>query len=268
MLDSKSTDIVRRASIEELARHRARALELFAQAYDLIMAANAAWGRAAPTSAGLASLPGRTAEYLRYATDDRRAGWVEEVRRHVDRDIWRHLINATDLRSLMDRKAREEFEQGLEKDVPPATPDNAAATMFDLLGKSDMIFRRGLIEAFRRLDHAYASNDAFKIGRRAVMTFAIGVGGYFNSRAADELADVERVFCVLDGKPEGRGAARAAIDTARHAGAREARTPYFFVKWFKNGNMHVYFERADLVEKANKIIAEYYGATLADGARA
>jgi predicted RNA methylase len=46
--------------------------------------------------------------------------------------------------------------------------------------------------------------------------------------------------------------------------AFEASSDYFRVKAFKNGNLHVWFLRDDLVEKVNQLLADYYGAALGD----
>jgi len=41
---------------------------------------------------------------------------------------------------------------------------------------------------------------------------------------------------------------------------------YFAAKAFKNGNLHLKFKRADLVEKVNLIIAKRYGAAIGNRA--
>jgi hypothetical protein len=42
---------------------------------------------------------------------------------------------------------------------------------------------------------------------------------------------------------------------------------YFRFRLYGNGNLHIIFKRADLVAKANKIVADFYGKTLADARR-
>jgi len=36
---------------------------------------------------------------------------------------------------------------------------------------------------------------------------------------------------------------------------------------YRNGNLHIVFKRPDIVAKANKIVADFYGETLADARR-
>ena len=79
------------------------------------------------------------------------------------------------------------------------------------------------------------------------------------------LQDLDRCFHVLDGKPapEYQQGMCAAIRTAlRDTKADVIETPYFRVRWFRNGNAHLWFLREDLVEMANKLIAEHYGEVL------
>jgi hypothetical protein len=50
--------------------------------------------------------------------------------------------------------------------------------------------------------------------------------------------------------------------------AKGYESEYFRFELYRNGNLHIVFKRADLVAKANKIVGDYYGETLADGRRA
>ena len=40
---------------------------------------------------------------------------------------------------------------------------------------------------------------------------------------------------------------------------------YFRVRVFKNGNLHIWFERDDLLQSVNLLLAEYYGEAIGDG---
>jgi len=46
----------------------------------------------------------------------------------------------------------------------------------------------------------------------------------------------------------------------------EAENDYFHLRWFKNGNGHLTFKRADLVEQMNRILAKHYPNALASEA--
>lgn len=83
------------------------------------------------------------------------------------------------------------------------------------------------------------------------------------------MRDIDRCMHVLDGQPtpDYQQGVLAALRTAIAANEREFETPYYKVRYFAgNGNAHFYPKRADLVEKANRMIADHFGATI--GARA
>src|SRR3546814_4715603 len=86
------------------------------------------------------------------------------------------------------------------------------------------------------------------------------------------LRDVERTFHVLDGReqPDRYAGIIGAIDQERTGLERKAwvaESEFFRAKAFKNGNLHIWFKRDDLVIEVNKLLAEYYGASLGDADR-
>lgn len=201
---------------------------------------------------------------------------LETYRQHVDASVWMHLLRVTGASELMDRTAKEELYTQLQGEVPEVTPDNIQGTFKALAGDSRLIFQRGLARAFSDLDRRFRSHDAFKLGDRIILTNVFDGWGSWNyhGHARDTLADVERVFAILDGKsttggdPVDVGALARAIDESRRGqyGARQGcvETDYFRVRTFKNGNAHLWFRRDDLVEKANLELADYYGEVLPD----
>ncbi|MGO8632125.1 DUF4942 domain-containing protein, partial [Rhizobium ruizarguesonis] len=57
------------------------------------------------------------------------------------------------------------------------------------------------------------------------------------------------------------------LDTARRLDGRgvrqtEVHSEVYTVRIFKNGNAHLWFQRADLVAKANRMVGEYYGKVI------
>lgn len=259
--------IVPRATIDQIEAHRTRCLALYEQAFDLVDQAQACASAAAPKCVyELPGLHGRNQTFTRGRED-----FLEGVRRPLDRSIWTYLLQATALDRLMDRKAKEEFRAQLEKDPPPATADNCFATMQQLVGDADLIFKRGIANAFSGLDRRFRSHDGFKVGGRIVLTYFTDSWGHITNRR-DVLIDVERTFAVLDGKapPEPNGGILGALGLAQieanapvlERATYEASSEFFRVRVFKNGNAHVWFLRDDLVEKVNLLLADYYGAAL------
>ncbi len=258
------TDMVRRGSIEELCGHRNRALELYRHAFETLGEANRAYQ---------AACGGTTVyefDFLRdvqmYRDDADRV--VAGARSAVDRSMWRYVIKATNLGSLMDAEERAKFEKSLEKDVPECSPDNVFATVENLTRQANLIFRRGLVKAFMVLSKEHASNSGFAIGAKAIfrggVTWAGSFGFRLNTYREDQIKDIDRCMHVLDGRPspDYQQGLCAAMRTAMQAGEARCETDLIEARWHKTGTVHLLFKRDDLRTRANLLIAEHFGATL------
>jgi predicted RNA methylase len=268
------TALIPRATVDEIEAHRARALALYGEAFEKLNEANRAAGSAAQSGAfGPVLTPDRYQAHKAFNMGDREA-FLEDTRKGIDRAVWGYLIRATNLERLMDRTARDDFRKQLDDCPPPATADNLLATMETFLGDAPTIFARGVAEAFSKLDRRFRSHDGFKIGSRVVLSHAMSEHGGWNhyQHRDEDLRDVERAFYVFDGKPHPDRSAGivGAIDLARPYGASafEVECDYFRVRVFKNGNIHLYFKRDDLLNRVNLLLADYYGAALGAGADA
>lgn len=260
--------IVARETVEQICAHREKAIALYQATQDSLK-------EACKVHALACQIGGRTTT-PHLAVDSRDSGYrqdefMERMIKNIDRDMWRGLINGTPIGSLMDRQERKKFEEDVERDPPPATADNVRATLERLIGESDAIFRRGLVNAFKQLDRDYASNDGFKIGERIVITWGCSwdkACNWFRLHRGEYLQDVDRVMHVLDGKkaPEYSQGIQAAIESDMQGwgsngrrGKGEVTTPYWRAKYFKNGNLHLFPLRRDLLDQCNRIIAEHFG---------
>lgn len=253
------------ARMREAVATMARGRELAQQAADLAQEAHGAHGFYFNDRS-------KDADYGRLFTDIDPSRSLDVYRQHLDARVWTHLLSMTGMASLMDRTAKEEFDKSLAGNVPEVTRDNVHATFEALLGDAQLIFQRGLARAFSNLDRRFKSHDAFKIGSRVVLTNVFDGYGHvhYGSRMHETITDIERVLAVLDGDATPPGALMEKIRESRGGifGARQSvtETPYLRVRGFKNGNAHLWFLRDDLVEKANKVLAAYYGEVLPDAA--
>ena len=267
-----SNSLIPRATIYQIEAARNEALRLYAEAFDALQRANEAHGftvQSGPRGPVIA-IGGYRSERT-YGPNDR-AEFLEEMTLSVDRSAWNFIVGFTKLETLMDHKARTEFRRQLADKPPPVTAETCLATMEKLAGEADMIFKRGVAEAFSALDRRFRSHDGFKIGSRMVLARSMDENGRWNYawHRDEQLRDVERAFYVLDGKdtPDRSGGIVGAIEAARGgwgAKAYTAKSDYFEARVFINGNIHLWFRRKDLVERVNLLLADYYGAVLGDG---
>ncbi|MGO7779459.1 DUF4942 domain-containing protein [Rhizobium ruizarguesonis] len=255
--------LITRASIAEIARHRDAALSAFqraraaeAEAKEQMDEAVAMLKVAAPFAAGLFS----TRE-VKDLTD----------RHYIDGRVWDSVIHSTELNHLMDKKAKDDLRQQLMTDAPEFTEENAYATIEHFAAEAGMIFRRGIAAMFSNLDRRFRSHSGWKIGSRVILNSMFGVDGWWNYHRdhRSTLQDIERTFLILDGrKPVADYAGIVGeLDNARRLDGRGARqtevhSEFYTVRIFKNGNAHLWFKRDDLVAKANRMIGEYYGEVI------
>lgn len=300
---SRGTELIPRATVEQIVGHRNRALELYGEAFTAIELADRAI-KAAHAAAALAS--GDTSIHRGGTGDEVDAfhkavalpdgdTYREVARRLTDMRVWSWVVQRTDLERLMDVEAKETLRRQMqyipvkrrdqgwrnvpmtgeeaEAGMPPVTVDNIYATIQQFASDADSIFRRGIANAFSKLDRRFRSHDGFKIGSRVILTNAFdGFSGRLNwGNKRDVLLDIERAFAVLDKQSLGVSSAGCieALDADRRKfyGAAQSltQTEYFRIRGFMNGNAHLWMTRDDLVEKVNKLLAEWYGEVIGDG---
>jgi predicted RNA methylase len=206
-----------------------------------------------------------------YSEDKRKpkVQFIDRVSKHIDRKIWNHIIEATELSKLFDNQARQEFESTLAENPPPFQTDTCIATIRQLMQDAPIIFARGVANAFSDLDRRFKSHDGFKIGSRMIFdrTFS-DFGCSWNYNKQNKIRDVERAFYQLDGEEncEKYAGIVGLIDEAKsyYPSAFIVESEYFKARVFKNGNLHLWFKRDDLLRKVNLLLADYYGEVIGE----
>ncbi|MBS4018752.1 MAG: DUF4942 domain-containing protein [Dechloromonas sp.] len=302
--------IVPRQSIEHIVACRDKALHLYEDAYRALELADRAVTAAHEMARQAAPLEINSytcdrvpeiSEFEKAIALPDRDRFLRTARKLTDVRCWGHIVKMTDLERLMDVEAKEKLlaqmayvpdrvdrdgelitEEEVGRGMPPLTVDNVYATLEQFRGNLGMIFRRGIANAFSKLDRRFKSHDGFKIGSRMIMTRLFNDNGWMNwGRDREVLIDVERVFYILDHMDDDAGAVNNSGEIERsfkstlhmleserggwspHQSLHE--NAYFKVRCFMNGNAHLWFTRKDLVEKVNKLLAEYYGEVIGDG---
>jgi predicted RNA methylase len=260
--------LITRASIADIARRRNAALTSFQRARHLEEEAKqqlAEAGRMLRAAAPMMS------DFYLGKDDTARM----DDRQYVDAKVWDSLVRSTELNHLMDKKAKDELRQQLLTDPPEFTEETAYSTIEKFAAEAGMIFRRGIALMFSALDRRFRSHSGWKIGSRVILSNAFSDYGGWNYHRdhRSTLQDIERTFLILDGrKPVADyDGIVGEIDRARMAqgfgSARqtEVQSEFYTARIFKNGNLHLWFKRDDLVTLANRMIGEYYGEVVPDG---
>lgn len=182
----------------------------------------------------------------------------------LDCSLWRQAFNHTGFFQLMDKEAHAEFERSLRDTPPEFTEANVREIFLSLAQDSELMFRRGLVNVFLRLSRDYRTNEKepFKVAHKIVVSYLFelrytkGVRVRYGSEAT--INDIDRVFKVLDGQKHDPRSLEVAINASMANGSGLYEDDYFKVRGYKNGNGHIEFKRADLLEKANMLIHEHY----------
>jgi len=196
-------------------------------------------------------------------------GSLKDAITHLDRTYWRNSFEHTGLMQLLDAESRKKFDKDLHNKTPEFTLSNVQSTFVQLSQDADKMFEDGVINIFDRLHGRYERHDSFKIDEKIILTYMIeprytrglqlrhGFG-------EDQINDLDRVFKVLDGKQH---KARELSNAMNKAFCEKSNyeDEYLEAKAYKNGNLHIKFNRSDLIDKVNLIIAKRYGNTV--GAR-
>lgn len=253
---------------EQALKLQEEVLALFQEAYDI-------WGQATQSKDDYTNRPRQVISTM---TDIQR-GLVkaETAQDEQNRCLWVAFIQNTPLWPLMDREEREKMLTSLENENPKFTYEAALATSLHHKAQSEIYYRRGLVNSFRHVvsqrqgDLAFTSrfksNDCFKLSGKIVLKF-YDVDSFSKrklDRAYHTLCDIERSFLMVDGKELAGQSIADSLVSAYETDRIE--NDYFEIRIYKNGNIHVFFKRPDLVKKINQEIAAYYGENiLADAA--
>lgn len=195
---------------------------------------------------------------------------IKAITRNIDRNIWKNLMNKSGMLALMDAQAREEWYNSLEKDDIPAVSEENILSTFEQLHQSKAeVFERGIINVFKGLSWDYKSNSPCKFGKKIIVDGLVQYdrwGFHFrHGRRREQLADLDRMLNLLDGKPvpENRNDLSVRLDAhicKQHSSVFE--DEYVEIRYFQKGTGHIIFKRSDLIDKMNEIVVRYFPATL------
>lgn len=192
--------------------------------------------------------------------------------RNIDRSIWRDLMLKSGMMALMDAQARDQWHKNLEEgDLPAISEANILSTFEQLhLNKMD-VFERGIINIFKGLSWNYKTNSPCSFGKRIIINNLVTHNRWGFSLnwgwRRDQLADLERMLFLLDGKPIPDNRGDISIRLMEHIRDNPAKAVYedafFSIRYFQKGTAHLTFKRPELIERMNDIIARHYPGMLA-----
>ncbi|QLK63185.1 DUF4942 domain-containing protein [Enterobacteriaceae bacterium Kacie_13] len=225
------------------------------------------------------SIGGKTALDWAMKQDFRCGCWLMEktetamkvIARNMDRGIWRDLMKKSEMLSLMDAQARDQWDRNLEGDEIPAISEANILSTFEQLHQSkDEVFERGIINIFKGLSWDFKTNSPCSFTKKIIINSLVVYNRWGYSMCGgcrrDQLADLERMLHLLDGKPIPDNRGDVTTRLMDHVSLQKAshiyEDDYFSIRYFQKGTGHITFKRPDLVDKMNDIVAKHYPSML------
>ncbi|HID9103467.1 DUF4942 domain-containing protein [Klebsiella quasipneumoniae] len=223
---------------------------------------------------------GGTAQDWAMKSGHRYDSWLTEkadkampaVIRNIDSSIWRDLMLKSGMMALMDAQARDQWHKNLEEgDLPAISEANILSTFEQLHLNKREVFERGIINVFKGLSWDYKTNSPYSFGKKIIINNLVTHNRWGFSLnwgwRRDQLADLERMLFLLDGKPIPDNLGDISIRLMEHIRANPAKNAYedeyFSIRYFQKGTAHLTFKRLELIEMMNDIIAKHYPGVLA-----
>jgi hypothetical protein len=265
MTNSSSTTIMNRLTIAKIVEDRNEALRLAREGLQTLMESSKIVGHYGNV------FPFSSSSLARVSTSERQIDHdMEMITREIDRGLWAHIGDISGIMAMMDSTASGQWHKQLNEKPPELTFDNIRATLLSLNQDKDVIFRRGLISAFSKLNRNYITNKGFCVKNRIILGYAVdsdyrgGCRFHYNKTAT--IKDLERCFLILDGKTTKENGQQCTANTGSWKFGEKLKTDYMVFMPYQNGNVHITFTRPDLVDNVNRIIADEHGNTLVEAA--
>lgn len=211
---------------------------------------------------------------LYYSGENWRADELPRLLEQVQRGYWDSVIHRIGIRKIMSAKEqsrlddyllkrycyRHQFEEG-EKPLPDLTPETIMAVVDGYAEAAPEIFSEKVREEFAfwttNRNGEFKSVKRWMAGEKLIAKHMVNetYRGYrltYYERRAHVIA-LDSVFHYLDGKGIPDGVNGPFADAIDECNLNTGETDYFKFRCFKNGNLHVWLKRPDLVELFNRL---------------
>jgi hypothetical protein len=203
---------------------------------------------------------GRLSRHNSYMSFDKET--LAKVLEDARRQTWSGVIDKLNVRGMMDSERRKKLDKQLEtgEGLPQITTEAVLDVIHGMIGQLGDFAESVVREAFelmRRKSDGYKSTDqSWKIGHKVVLGWMCE-RGYSGKpfrlcyRAEDDARTIENAFRLLDGKGPIQTHTAEFAGVLNSSDTGEGETEYFRFRAHKNGNLHMWFKRMDLVDKMN-----------------
>ncbi len=98
--------------------------------------------------------------------------WLARSTKTLDASLWALLLDKSGLRTFMDAKARERWDEQIDKlQTPELTAENIRSTFRNLYDSRADMFGADVVNLFSELSWNYRTNQPVKFGKRLIITY-------------------------------------------------------------------------------------------------
>ena len=201
---------------------------------------------------------------------------LRDMEKSLLTSAWQHLYDSLSIERLASPREKRAFKQSMAEPAP-FTIDNIKATFGPYVQDPRGAVLRGLAEVFCDLDHSYKSHDKVRIGvkglpKRVIIDSLQSYGGWgrdkleavLNALASYQglaLVTYPEIYRLME---QGSLTEAWTYKRSRKEGDEvEYPARGVWLKRFKNGNGHLFFDERALLD-INRALAEFYGDVLPD----
>lgn len=264
----ENTDLIKRGTIAEKVKAYNSAIDSVKAAYEILSDAELQLKQAFSISekhdTDFGTLPGR-----HHGSNDNVGDSYNRVKQEIDRRVWRTLYQSLEIDRIASIKRRDEIHKQLEEGQLPEITIESIYEMMEALNTNINEFaKESVMEVYKWLRPNADSyemtryktnqkNAAFELKKKIVKNQMVNISFHaFRTNHYNEkyLIALDKVFHMLDGKNMLEKSHRSPlVDAINISEGSSVRTDYFFCRMYQNGNLHIEFLRADLVQQFNAI---------------
>jgi len=203
----------------------------------------------------------------RFNVNDRNCSEVgkkasDEVNAKIKKDAWSQIVKRMELRRLLSIRRRTELDDQIDKgELPELTEENVLALFETSAANVNVYLEEAVHEVFEYLrppQSRFKTNTEFELGKRVILTWQVEKGwsrGKFrvNYHREKYITALDNVFAMIDGKVPVKSYHGPLYDAITDSPDGSGQTDYFKFKCYLNGNLHLEFQKPELVARLNAV---------------
>ena len=253
----KSTEVIERLTASQMCQKRDEAIALIHKSMEALSEADKIL-----TGIAKYGLAFQRDTLHNVGNDAYKMRAIDNLTKQIDTKLWQRVVELGQFRDLMTVVQQRKLSEQIES-CPPFTIETVTATVGELLNNRPNMLRDLVETSFKERSKGYKSNKGMKINKRQIIGDVFDRFGYFsrseNRGNADRFNDIVKSVSILLGCDNPHVSSKLKVDNEITEFDGKVR-----FKAFKNGNVHIWIECEDLLNKLNDVLAGAMGAKVGE----